>query len=220
MTHRNLAPQTADAVREAAKSILARAKGMRPNARIDGLTVHPMIARPHARELVAGIADDPTFGPVVMFGSGGTAVEVVNDKALALPPLDIDLARDLIGRTRTARLLKAYRDVPAADENAVALLLVKLAQLAADLPEVAELDLNPILANPDGVIVLDARIAVAKAGGQSRLAIRPYPAKWERTWSSPNGVSVAVQPIRPDDEERLKRFLEKLDPQDLGRFQP
>jgi acetyltransferase len=207
--------QTADAVREAAKSILARAKGMRPNARIDGLTVHPMIARPHARELVAGIADDPTFGPVVMFGSGGTAVEVVNDKALALPPLDIHLARDLIGRTRTARLLKAYRDVPAVDENAVALLLVKLAQLAADLPEVAELDLNPILANPDGVIVLDARIAVAKAGGQSRLAIRPYPAKWERTWSSPNGVSVSVQPIRPDDEERLKRFLEKIDPEDL-----
>ena len=207
--------QSVDAVREAAASILARARAMRPKARIDGLTVHPMIARSHARELVAGIADDPTFGPVVMFGSGGTAVEVINDKALALPPLDLHLARDLIGRTRTARLLKAYRDVPAADEESIALLLVKVAQMAADLPEVAELDLNPILANHEGVIVLDARIAMAKAAARSRLAIRPYPKEWERTWSSPDGTAMTVRPIRPEDEEMLKRFLAKIDYEDL-----
>jgi len=207
--------QTADAVREGAKSILTRARAMRPEARIDGLTVHPMIARPYVRELAAGIADDPTFGPVVMFGSGGTAVEVVNDKALALPPLDLNLATDLIGRTRTARLLKGYRDVPAANESAIALLLVKLAQLAADLPEVAELDLNPILANPDGVIVLDARIAVAEGDGQSRLAIKPYPTEWERTWPVPDGCLISVRPIRPDDEHRLERFLARIDPEDL-----
>jgi acetyltransferase len=207
--------QTADAVREAAKSILARARAMRPEARIDGLTVHPMIARPHARELVAGIADDPTFGPVVMFGSGGTAVEVVNDKALGLPPLDLQLARDVIRRTRTARLLEAYRDVPAADKNAIALLLVKLAQLAADLPEVAEMDLNPILANSEGVIVLDARIAMAKGEKQSRLTIRPYPKEWERTWPSSDGGSIVVRPMRPDDDARLRRFLERIEPEDL-----
>ena len=207
--------QSADAVREAAKSILTRARAMRPKARIDGLTVHPMITRPHARELVAGIADDPIFGPVVMFGSGGTAVEVVNDKALALPPLDLHLARDLIGRTRTARLLKGYRDVPTADENAIALLLVKLAQLAADLPEVAEMDLNPILANHEGVIVLDARIAMAEAVKRSRLTIRPYPKEWEQTWRSPDGRPIAVRPMRPDDEARLRRFLARIDSEDL-----
>ena len=207
--------QSADAVREAAASILARARAMRPEAQIDGLTVHPMIVRKHARELVAGIADDPTFGPVVMFGSGGTAVEVINDKALALPPLDLHLARDLIGRTRAARLLKAYRDVPAADEESIALLLAKVAQMAADLPEVAELDLNPILANHEGVIVLDARIAMAKAAARSRLAIRPYPKEWERTWASPDGTAMTVRPIRPEDEEILKRFLAKIDSEDL-----
>src|SRR5213595_931959 len=106
---------------------------LRPDARVAGVTVHPMIVRPKARELIAGIADDPTFGPVVVFGRGGTAVEVINDKALALPPLDLKLASDLIARTRVSRILKAYRDVPAADEHAVALVLVKLAQLAADL---------------------------------------------------------------------------------------
>jgi acetyltransferase len=207
--------QSVEAVREAAEFILARARAMRPKARIDGLTVHPMIARPHTRELVAGIADDPTFGPVVMFGSGGTAVEVINDKAIALPPLDMHLARDLIARTRTARLLKAYRNVPAADEEAIALLLVKVAQLAADLPEVAELDLNPILANHEGVIVLDARVAMAKPAARSRLAIRPYPREWERTWPSPDGTPISVRPMRPDDEQLLRRFLAAIDPEDL-----
>jgi acetyltransferase len=207
--------QSEEAVRNAAESILARARAMRPEARIDGLTVHPMVSRPHARELVAGIADDPTFGPVVMFGSGGTAVEVINDKALALPPLDLHLARDLIRRTRTARLLKSYRDVPAADEKALALLLVKVAQLAADLPSIAELDLNPILANHEGVNVLDARIAISMESTRSRLAIRPYPKEWERTWPSPGGASISVRPIRPDDEELLKRFLARVDIEDL-----
>ena len=100
-------------------------------------------------------------GPCIVFGRGGTAVEVIGDKALALPPLDLKLARELISRTRVSRVLKAYRDVPAADEDAIALLLVKLAQLAADLPEVRELDLNPLLADENGLIAVDARVAVA-----------------------------------------------------------
>jgi acetyltransferase len=103
--------------------------------------------RPKARELIAGIADDPTFGPVIVLGRGGTAVEVIGDKALALPPPDLKLAWELIARTRVSRVLMAYRDVPAADIGAIALLLVKLAQLAADLPELRELDLNPVLAD-------------------------------------------------------------------------
>src|SRR3546814_3345750 len=98
-----------------------------------------------AREVIAGIADDPTFGPVVVFGHGGTAVELVDDKSLALPPLDLRLAHEMIGRTRVSRVLKAYREVPAADERALALVLVKLAQMAADIPALRELDINPLL---------------------------------------------------------------------------
>src|SRR6266568_2345926 len=137
-----LALANEQAVREATSDILGRARAAKPAARITGVTVHPMILRPKARELIAGVADDPTFGPVIVFGAGGTAVEVISDKALALPPLDLKLAQDLIARTRIARVLKAYRDVPAADESGIALVLVKLAQFAADIPEIRELDLN------------------------------------------------------------------------------
>ena len=137
----------ADAVRSATADILARAKALRPEARISGVVVQAMAARPRARELLLGLADDPTFGTVIVFGHGGTAVEIINDKALALPPLDLQLARDLIERTRVSRLLCAYRDVPAVKEDAVAMVLVKLAQMAADIPEIRELDINPLLAD-------------------------------------------------------------------------
>ena len=210
------------AVREAASSILVRARAARPDARITGVTVHPMILRPKARELIAGIADDPTFGPIVVFGCGGTAVEVIDDKALALPPLDLNMARELIAHTRVSRLLKAYRDVPAADENAVALTVVKLAQLAADLPELRELDLNPLLANESGVIAVDARVAVAPvdrsgrgARGHPRFAVRPYPKEWERRMTLRDGRAIFVRPVRPEDEPLYPPFFARVTPDDL-----
>ena len=129
-----------------------------------------MIVRPQARELIAGIADDPTFGPVIVFGCGGTAVEVIDDKALALPPLDMKLATDLVGRTRISRTLKAYRNVPAVKEPDVALVLVKLAQLAADLPQVRELDINPLLADDSGILALDAGSPLHRSGQKSAAA--------------------------------------------------
>ena len=149
--------------------------------------------RPKARELIAGLADDPTFGPVVVFGRGGTAVEVIDDKSLALPPLDLKLAEMLIARTRVSRILKAYRDVPAADERAIRLVLVKLSQLAADLPEIRELDINPFLADQNGVIAVDARVRVApetatrRGQGHPRFAVRPYPKEWERSFALRDG---------------------------------
>lgn len=214
---------TADrAVREAASGILQRARAARPDARIVGVTVYPMILRPKARELIAGIADDPTFGPVIVFGQGGTAVEVISDKALALPPLDLKLAHDLIARTRVSRILKGYRDVPAVDENAVALILVKLAQLAADLPEVRELDLNPLLADENGVIAVDARVAIAPAvksrqagSGHPRFAIRPYPKEWERHIRLKDGTAIFLRPVRPEDEHLYGPFFEKISEHDL-----
>ena len=136
------------AVRKAVGDIFERAATPAgPRLTVTGVIVQPMVRRAKARELIVGLADDPTFGPVVLFGRGGTAVEVIDDKALALPPLDLKLAADLIARTRVSRRLKAYRDVPAADERAIALVLVKLAQLASDVPEIRELDINPLLAD-------------------------------------------------------------------------
>jgi acetyltransferase len=213
---------TAAAVAEAATSMIERARAARPDARITGVIIQAMILRTKARELIAGIADDPTFGPVIVFGAGGTAVEVIRDKALALPPLDMNLANDLIARTDISRVLKAYRDVPAADENGVALVLVKLAQLAADIPEVREIDLNPLLADETGVIAVDARVAIRPVQvpqrgqrGHPRFAIRPYPKEWERHLSLGDGTAVFIRPIRPEDEQLYEQFFAGVTHSDL-----
>lgn len=212
---------TAQAVREAAASILARARALRPQARIEGVTVHPMVVRPKARELIAGVVDDETFGPVIVFGRGGTAVEVIDDKVLALPPLDLRLAHEMIGRTRVSRILKAYRDVPAADERAVALVLVKLAQLVADIPGIREVDINPLLADRDGLIAVDARIGVSpsralhKGPGHPRFAILPYPKNWERTITLSDGEEAFVRPVRPEDEDMFRTFFGRVSDEDL-----
>jgi len=207
-------------VRDAAREVVTKAKRARPEARIDGVMVQPMITRPGARELLLGLADDPTFGPVVVFGRGGTAVEIIKDKALALPPLDMNLARDQVGRTRVSRLLKAYRDVAAVPEDAVPLTLVKLAQMAADLPEISELDINPLLADETGVLALDARVAIKPVtgrlfAGRTRFAVRPYPAEWERELVLSGGWKVAARPVRPEDEPDIAAFLKHVSIEDL-----
>jgi len=209
-------------VREAAAEILRRARAAKPDARITGLSISPMIVKPKARELIVGLADDPTFGPVIVFGQGGISVEVMNDKALALPPLDLELARSLIARTRVSRILKAYRNVPAADQRAIELLLVKLAQLAADFPEIREIDLNPVLADETGVIAVDARVSVAPVEkerrgppGHPRFAIRPYPKQWERKLRLPDGTAVLMRPVRPEDEVLYPPFLNATAADDL-----
>jgi acetyltransferase len=213
---------TEQAVRQATEEILTRARAAKPDARIAGVAVFPMIVHPKARELIVGLADDSTFGPVIVFGQGGTAVEVISDKALALPPLDLVLARGLIARTRVSRILKAYRNVPAADEQAIALLLVKLAQLAADFPEIREIDLNPVLADETGVVAVDARMSVAPfeksrrgPAGHPRFAIRPYPKEWERHVSLRDGTSLLVRPVRPEDEPLYLPFFAGVTQQDL-----
>jgi acetyltransferase len=211
-----------DAVREATADILGRARAAKPEARIAGVTVFPMIVRPKARELIVGVADDPTFGPVIAFGQGGTAVEVISDKSLALPPLNLDLAKRLIARTRVSRILKAYRNVPAADERAIELLLVKLSQLVADFPEIREIDLNPVLADETGVIAVDARISVAPveaahrgASGNPRFAIRPYPTEWVRHMQLRDGTAILVRPVRPEDEPLYGPFFAAVTSADL-----
>jgi acetyltransferase len=169
------------ATAEAAREMRRRVQALRPQARIDGFLVQPMAARPKAQEVLAGIVQDPTFGPVVMVGSGGVAVEVIGDRALGLPPLNDALADDMIGRTRVARLLAGYRDRPPADLAALRRLLIALGQLATDLPEVAELDLNPVLCDESGALVIDARVAIRRPDAAAAgPAILPYPAALTR----------------------------------------
>jgi len=212
---------SADAVREAAADILARAKALRPEARISGVMVQAMVLRPKARELILGLADDPTFGTVVLFGHGGTAVEIIDDKALALPPLDLQLARGLIERTRISRLLRGYRDVPAAKQDAVAMVLVKLSQMAADIPEIRGLDINPLLADEAGVLAVDARVAVGRmarkfgGSGPANFAVRPYPSQWQRHIEVKGGWRIFVRPIRPEDEPLIHAMLQHVTGHDL-----
>ncbi|KAF1712257.1 GNAT family N-acetyltransferase [Pseudoxanthomonas kalamensis DSM 18571] len=212
---------SAQAVHDAARDVLQQVRERRPDARIRGLVVQPMLLRPESRELIAGIADDPVFGPAIVFGRGGTAVRVIEDVALTLPPLDLRLARELIERTRISRRLKAYRGVEAADEGEIALILVKLAQLAADIPEIQQLSLNPLLADRHGATAVDARIVVGplttlhKGRGHPRMAIFPYPKEWEREVELMDGSIAFVRPVRPEDDALFREFFTHVSDDDL-----
>jgi acetyltransferase len=188
-----------------------------PHARHEGFIVQEMIQRPGAYELIAGVSTDATFGPVILFGQGGTAVEIIGDKSLELPPLNTALARAQIERTRIAALLKGYRDRPAADIDGVVNVLVRLSQIVADHAEISEIDINPLLCDPRGVIAVDGRIRVraTTVSAQSRLAIRPYPQQLESEIGTPEGQSYRVHPIKPEDEPALRRFADEVDSRDL-----
>lgn len=209
--------KSAEAVREAVDAISRRVGELRPEAVIDGFTVQQMVHRPGAHELLVGAFVDDVFGPVIMFGQGGTAVEVVRDRAVSLPPLNPVIARHLMSQTRIFRLLEGYRDRPKADMDAIISVLLKVAQLVADLAEVAELDINPLLADDQGAIALDARVVAkpATAAAIRRLAIRPYPSDLEETFEMPSGELVLLRPIRPEDEPAHLDFFQHLDSEDL-----
>jgi acetyltransferase len=205
----------AKAVSVAAEEMLGRVKAARPDATVDGFTVQQMVKRPHAQELLLGAVMDPTFGPCLLFGHGGVATEVIGDRTMGLPPLNGNLALDMIGRTRVARLLKGYRDRPPAKMEAIASALVALSDLVIDCPEIAELDINPLLADAHGVIALDARIIVRSTSEkQPPLSIRPYPAELSRRLEA-DGLAFTLRPIRPEDAARLLDMAERTDPRDL-----
>ncbi len=203
-------------LRAAARSMLDRLRTAMPHARIEGFTVQSMVARPQAQELIIGASVDPVFGPVILFGQGGTAVEVLADRSLALPPLNRTLARDLVSRTRVAKLLAGFRDHPPARLDAVHDALTAVSQMLADLPEIAELDINPLWADADGVVALDARVRLEACAspGAARLAIAPYPQELCETiaWQ---GQPLELRPIRPEDEAQHRAFVDRLKPEDL-----
>lgn len=205
--------------REAAQAILGRLAAVGKADAVDGFSVQPMITRKGAHELILGIGHDNIFGPTLLFGAGGTAVEVMKDTAIALPPIDSVLAGDLIDATRIGKLLVGYRDRPPADREGIIRSLNALSQLVVDFPCVVSVDINPLLADKDGVIALDARIVidpatVEKTGPNPALAIRPYPDGWEKH-EVLNDDRYFLRPIKPADVVLYPPFLEKVTEKDI-----
>ncbi|WP_029062167.1 GNAT family N-acetyltransferase [Labrenzia sp. DG1229] len=210
-----------EAVENAARELIGNTGRDYPDAVIAGISLHPMLEDRHGMELYVGLAETPEFGPVLVFGHGGTAIEESEDISLELPPLDLNLANAQIGRTRIARLLEGGPSRPALDRSALAQALVKLSQITIDIPEINELDINPLVSLPSGLIGLDARMTLChpeqrpgRTGG-SRLAIAPYPQEWEQTLTLKGDKEVFVRPVRPEDEDLFKSFFETITPEDL-----
>jgi len=201
----------------AAEGMLTKIKRLKPDANIEGFTVQEMVNRPGAYELIIGVASDPVFGPIILFGQGGVSVEVTNDKSVALPPLNMKLASDLIQRTRIYKVLKGYRDVKAVNMDAILMTLVKMSQLVIDHPELQELDINPLMADSKGVIALDARIKIKQVNIRpaANLAIRPYPQDLEETYQLTSGQEILIRPIKPEDEQAHHLFLSHTKPEDI-----
>jgi acetyltransferase len=168
------------------------------------------------RELRIRVDDDATFGPIICIGQGGTAAEIHGDVAADLPPLNLALAHALIRRTRAAETLGRFRDNPAADEPAVAEALVRVSQLIVDFPEIAELDLNPLIVDVDGVVAADAWLRLREPGDTGGgLAITPYPVELVEHWTTPDGERLLFRPIRPEDADQHAAFFSRLSPQDI-----
>ena len=209
--------ETPDQTRAAAGAMLQRMKKDFPDAQIEGVSVQEMILRPGSHELIIGLNEDPQFGPVVLFGQGGKAVEVIGDTAMGLPPLNPILAEAMIRETRVSQLLSGYRDEKPVDMEALQHVLITVGRIAIDHPQIVELDINPLIADADGVVALDARIKVKRtdAAGEDRLAIRPYPQHLEGAIKLRDGADVPVRPIKPEDGPALHRMFSETNQDDL-----
>jgi acetyltransferase len=205
--------RTPGAVREAFDQIRGAVAEKAGVEHFEGVTIQPMINWT-GYELIVGSSPDPQFGPVLLFGMGGQLVEVFRDSALALPPLNMTLARHLIGETTISRALKGVRGRRPIDEEALAALLVRFSELVAEQPRIAEIDINPLLASPERIIALDARVVLHPSTVSDedlpRLAIRPYPHEYQRSTRTADGIPLLVRPIRPEDEPAVARFHEGL----------
>jgi acetyltransferase len=186
----------------------------RPDARVEGVLVEPMYLERHGRELMIGVVRDPVFGPAISFGLGGTMVEVIRDRAVALPPLNPYLARDLIRRTRASLALQPLRGAPAAAREAVEDVLLRVSEIVCELPDVGAIDLNPVIVTAKGAVVVDARIGVVRSPPGAlpyrHMAIHPYPTGLERAFELPTGEVAQIRPIRPEDARIEREFVHRL----------
>jgi acetyltransferase len=177
-----------------------------------GVTVQPMI-RTKGYELIIGSSVDAQFGPTILFGSGGVLVEVFKDRALGLPPLNRTLARRLIERTQIFKALQGVRGQRPVPLDQLETLLVRFSYLLGDFLDIQEIDINPLLASPDGLVALDARVLLGTAN--TRLAIEPYPNQYIATWRLPNGTDIVIRPIRPEDEPLIEDHHRSLSEQSI-----
>ncbi len=204
-------------VRKTFRELIESVQALRPQARINGVTLECMYHKPHGRELMAGVIRDEVFGPVISFGAGGTMIEVIRDRATALPPLNTLIIDNLINQTRVSKLLGQFRNQPPVDRDAMIQLLRHLSELVCELPQIRELDINPFVASEDGVIVVDARIIAdhhsASLDRYAHMAIHPYPAHLATRLQIGSGAEILIRPIRPEDASIEKAFVERLSEQ-------
>jgi len=208
--------RTHEAVRDAFRAIEKSAVEHAGAESLQGVTVQPMV-RLDGYELILGSSVDPQFGPVLLFGSGGQLVEVYRDRALALPPLNTTLAQRLMEQTKIYKALRGVRGREPVDLRTLENVLVRFSYISVELPRIKEIDINPVLASPDGLVALDARIVLFDASVADadlpRTAIRPYPVQYVWQWKAKNGEEMLIRPIRPEDEPLMARFHESLSEQ-------
>jgi acetyltransferase len=217
-----LDPASDDEVRRAFDDIASSAARMRPDAVIRGVTVQRMRSAADGVEMILGTKKDPTFGSAILVGMGGVAAELFRDRALGLPPLNERLAWRMLTSLRSWPLLEGYRGRPGANLELLLETVIRFSYLVAELPEIRELDINPLLVTPKEVVALDARIAVDEEVVQSpnlkpysHLVIRPYPESFVREKTLPDGTSVLLRPIRPEDEPLWSALLESTSNESL-----
>ena len=201
-------------VRAAYQHIIDNVQHNRPNAKMDGISIEPMVVKPNGRELMIGVTSDPVFGPVITFGAGGTAVEIMGDRAVALPPLNSFLVKELIRGTRIARMLGAFRNMAPANMEALEDVLLRVSEMVCELPLLKEMDINPLILDVKGALAADARVVVEyrqpSADRYAHMAIYPYPTQLVSQWQLADGTDITIRPIRPEDADLVKRFVHNL----------
>jgi acetyltransferase len=201
-------------VRAAYQHIHDNVQHSRPSARMDGISIEPMIAKPNGRELMIGVTSDPVFGPVITFGAGGTSVEIMGDRAVALPPLNNFLVRELIQETRIAKMLGEFRNMPPVNMDALEDVLLRVSEMVCELPLLKEMDINPLIIDENGALAADARVVVEyrqpSADRYAHMAIYPYPTQLVSRWQLADGTDITIRPIRPEDAELVQAFVRAL----------
>ncbi|MBP7459431.1 MAG: acetate--CoA ligase family protein, partial [Ottowia sp.] len=211
----------ATAVRDIWQDMVEAVRAKQPDARINGVTVQAMARKKRGRELYIGVVTDEPFGPVIAFGAGGTMIELMNDHAMELPPLNQFLARRLIERSRVHETLGAWRGAPAVDMAALEQVLLRVSEMVCELPQLREMDINPIIVDEHGAIAVDARIVIGpavqtspgRAGKYGHLSILPYPQRFEQLWPLRGGGEYIIRPIHPDDADMLQDLMKRLTPE-------
>ena len=214
----------ATAVRDTYQEMAEAVRRARPDARINGVTVQAMARKQRGRELYIGVVTDEPFGPVIAFGAGGTMVELMDDHAMELPPLNQFLARRLIERSRVHETLAAWRGAPAVDKAALEQVLLRVSEMVCQLPQLREMDINPLIVDENGAVAVDARIVVGAAaqtspgrtgqhGQYGHLSILPYPAGLEQLWPLRGGGEYVLRPIHPEDASMLQELVKSLTPE-------